>query len=116
MKPRDFEPCQPFEIEGRPHLDRTGQFAMVAEPGMAEAPKRSVERLNERQLKQEEARLMLAAGHSAPAIAKQVGVSEKTIDRWKSQGVLDVPGTSKAPISQPAREELQFSVSGMDTD
>lgn len=35
VKPRDFEPCQPFLLEGRPHLDKTGQFFMVHRPGEA---------------------------------------------------------------------------------
>jgi hypothetical protein len=35
-KPRDFEPCAPFILEGRPHLDLTGQFVMHARPGEAE--------------------------------------------------------------------------------
>jgi hypothetical protein len=36
VKPRDFEPCQPFEIEGRPHIDQTGWFKMVTLPGMTD--------------------------------------------------------------------------------
>jgi hypothetical protein len=40
VKPRDFEPPKPFEIEGRPHIDQTGLFKMVLEPGksMGKAP------------------------------------------------------------------------------
>ena len=33
VKPRDFQPCQPFVIEGRPHLDMVGQFDMLQPPG-----------------------------------------------------------------------------------
>jgi hypothetical protein len=33
VKPRDFEPPEAFEIEGRPHIDQTGLFKMVLEPG-----------------------------------------------------------------------------------
>jgi hypothetical protein len=29
VKPRDFQPCSPFIIEGRPHLDNTGHFFMI---------------------------------------------------------------------------------------
>ncbi|MGB8987079.1 MAG: DnaB-like helicase N-terminal domain-containing protein [Candidatus Sulfotelmatobacter sp.] len=35
-KPRDFQPCPPFVIEGRPHLDEAGQFRMYAKPGEAQ--------------------------------------------------------------------------------
>lgn len=36
VKPRDFQPCAPFILEGRPHLDVNGQFKMIADPGDAE--------------------------------------------------------------------------------
>jgi DnaB-like helicase N terminal domain/AAA domain len=36
VKPRDFQPCAPFILEGRPKLDLSGQFAMHAKPGEAE--------------------------------------------------------------------------------
>lgn len=35
VKPRDFEPCQPFILEGRPHIDQNGDFKMHSEPGTA---------------------------------------------------------------------------------
>ena len=35
LKARDFQPCGAFVLEGRPHLDRTGQFEMVEAPGAA---------------------------------------------------------------------------------
>jgi hypothetical protein len=34
-KARDFLPCDPFIIEGRPHLDTTGYFKMTEFPGGA---------------------------------------------------------------------------------
>jgi len=86
VKPRDFEPCQPFEIEGRPHIDQTGQFAMAAEPGMALKP--SVERLNKTQVKQAEARLMRQSGSTHAAIAKHLEVTTRTVERWDAVGVL----------------------------
>jgi hypothetical protein len=35
VKPRDFEPVAPFEIQGRPHLDESGSFKMVVLPGLS---------------------------------------------------------------------------------
>ena len=35
VKPRDFEPCEPFVITGRPCLDQTGYFEMTEPPGFA---------------------------------------------------------------------------------
>jgi hypothetical protein len=31
VKPRDFEPVKPFEIQGRPYIDESGDFALLAE-------------------------------------------------------------------------------------
>jgi hypothetical protein len=33
IKPRDFQPCGPFQIIGRPHIDDTGDFALYKKPG-----------------------------------------------------------------------------------
>jgi hypothetical protein len=30
-KPRDFQPCEPFVIQGRPFIDDTGTFHVIAE-------------------------------------------------------------------------------------
>ena len=36
VKARDFQPCAPFVLEGRPHLDENGNFLMLEPPGMAQ--------------------------------------------------------------------------------
>jgi hypothetical protein len=33
VKPRDFQPCNPFQIIGRPFIDQTGDFTVLKEPG-----------------------------------------------------------------------------------
>jgi putative DNA primase/helicase len=33
IKPRDFLPCRPFQLIGRPHIDKTGDFAVHKKPG-----------------------------------------------------------------------------------
>jgi hypothetical protein len=33
IKPRDFQPCGPFQIAGRPFIDNTGDFALHKRPG-----------------------------------------------------------------------------------
>ena len=33
VKPRDFEPCKPFQIIGRPYIDKDGDFRMLKKPG-----------------------------------------------------------------------------------
>ena len=32
LKPRDFEPCGPFQLIGRPNIDRDGDFGMLKKP------------------------------------------------------------------------------------
>lgn len=32
LKPRDFQPCGPFQIIGRPHIDKDGDFALLKSP------------------------------------------------------------------------------------
>lgn len=34
-KPRDFKPCEPFLVQGRPFIDETGDFKMMSPPGLA---------------------------------------------------------------------------------
>jgi hypothetical protein len=86
VKARDFEACGAFELEGRPHIDRTGQFKMSEEPGQTDTP--AVERLNKKQGMQAEARTMFQAGYKIPDIAKHLGRSERQVFRWQSAGTL----------------------------
>jgi hypothetical protein len=84
VKPRDFEPCQPFEIEGRPTIDHTGAFRMVAEPGMAKVP------TTRYQDKPEviNAKLLRQSGKTLAEIAEQLGVAQRTVERWSVKGKL----------------------------
>jgi hypothetical protein len=38
VKARDFESVGDFAIEGRPHINETGNFKLVSKPGLAVAP------------------------------------------------------------------------------
>jgi hypothetical protein len=38
VKPRDMEPADPFMIQGRPHIDQKGDFAMLDRRDAAEEP------------------------------------------------------------------------------
>lgn len=95
VKARDFQPCEAFILEGRPHIDQRGEFRMVAEPGEAgelsehgskgkPGPK-LVPDDNERRQRAWE--LHHVTGHSLDEIAKQMGVSKTTVHRWvKKEG------------------------------
>jgi hypothetical protein len=92
VKARDFEAVGDFAIEGRPHINETGDFRLVSKPGLAVVP--SVERLNKKAGQIEEARLMRLGGHSLKAIAEHLRVSPRTVERWSSDGLL---GTDTTP-------------------
>jgi hypothetical protein len=93
VKPRDFQPCQPFIIEGRPHLDREGGFRMVTLPGFAgelgdygtkgkPGPKLSPENA---ELKERARHLRFVDKHSIRTIAEQMGVPRSTVHKWTSE-------------------------------
>jgi hypothetical protein len=88
LKARDFEPCEPFIIEGRPHLDEGGHFKLVAKPGeagelrdhlQARAGKRASAGKEE---KIAQAYQLRAQGKNFEQIASAVGVAKGTISKW----------------------------------
>jgi hypothetical protein len=86
VKPRDFEPVKPFEIQGRPYIDESGDFALLAEEATAsndqklaaaivENPTASYERLKE---------ITGIRKGSIKEIAAKIGwVKDKEEDRWE---------------------------------
>lgn len=97
VKPRDFQPCEPFIIEGRPHIDECGEFVMVAEPGEAKELKEYREynkggkpaRPDREQLKERARDLYLNGHYSLSKIALEMRVSRTEVRRWmKELGVL----------------------------
>jgi DNA-binding NarL/FixJ family response regulator len=79
LKARDFEPCEPFIIEGRPHLDEGGHFKLVAKPGEAGELR---DHLNRKQEKKQLAIEMHASGKSVREIAAALQVSKSSVSRW----------------------------------
>jgi hypothetical protein len=90
IKPRDFEACQPFIIEGRPHLDIDGQFRMIAEPGEAGELSERLPRRNKggrpvtenKAEKMAEAAALRAAGVSLRETAEKLEVSKSCVSKW----------------------------------
>jgi hypothetical protein len=89
VKPRDFTPCEPFIIEGRPHLDRTGHFALTEPPGFAGELKSHINNGKpgaptnpDRDDLQRRAVEMKARGMSVRAIAKELNTPRTTLERW----------------------------------
>ena len=89
VKPRDFLPCEPFIIEGRPSLDQTGYFELTHPPGFAgklsdnkSQPGRPPTAEKENKLTR--ARQMKDQGRSYRDIAREIGVSKSAVSNWLS--------------------------------
>jgi hypothetical protein len=90
VKPRDFCPCEPFILEGRPHLDTAGQFKMLAAPGEAGELREHLERHSkggrpareDKDQKLSQALALREQGKAVIEIAKILGIPNSTLDRW----------------------------------
>jgi hypothetical protein len=90
VKPRDFEPCAQFIVEGRPHLDNTGHFLMTHKPGETGELSEHLPRRNkggrpaatDKNDKMSRAAEMRRRGVSLREIGKTIGVPKSNIDRW----------------------------------
>lgn len=93
IKAREFDACEPFIIEGRPHLDLDGYFKMTDSPGAAgtlnEAkPRRVNERPSGRPESPEKENIfpqilqLHSEGKSLREIGAAVGVSHRTVGTW----------------------------------
>jgi DnaB-like helicase N terminal domain/AAA domain len=89
IKPRDFDACQPFILEARPHLDIAGQFKMLAAPGEAgelsdHLPRRKGGRppAADKADKVLQAAQLRAQGVSLRETAEKLEVSKSCISKW----------------------------------
>jgi DnaB helicase-like protein/AAA domain-containing protein len=92
VKARDFLPCQPFIIQGRPSIDTTGYFELPTPPGFAgtfseNKPQPQVGRpqVADKDEKITEARKMHEDGKGYREIATALGVSVGTVSAWLSK-------------------------------
>jgi DnaB-like helicase N terminal domain/AAA domain len=93
VKARDFSPCEPFIIQGRPSIDETGYFCLTEPPAFAGSLSEHKARdkqtgrptVPERDQKAVQARELKAQGASYRKIAKGLGVSVGTVSSWLSQ-------------------------------
>lgn len=89
VKPRDFQPCQPFILEGRPHLDVIGEFKMLQAPGTAGELRDHLRNkgagrpsASDKDEKMRQAAELRAKGTSIRDIAEATGVGKSTVERW----------------------------------
>jgi Homeodomain-like domain len=89
-KLRDFVPCAPFVITGRPSIDEMGHFTMTTQPGMAESFAGIRQRMNGKEPgrpKTEGSKVNAALrlrneGAKVDAIAEALEVNRATVFRW----------------------------------
>ena len=111
IKPRDFQPCEPFILEGRPHLDYAGQFLMTHKPGGAgdlseHLPRRSKggrPAVPDKNEKLSQAVELRSAGLSIRQIAKTVDASKSTVERW----LFDFDLSQKCPTAGQFRDKAE---------
>lgn len=113
-KPRDFQTCGQFVLEGRPHLDETGHFKMLEAPGQA-GELRSYLRKEDANGKQSRGRPvdpdkntklpqaveLRAQGLSIRDIAKTVDVKKSTLEGWLFE--YDLSQKPSLPLEEGVR-------------
>jgi len=87
VKPRDFQPCEPFIIQGRPSLDKTGYFEMTDPPGFAGRledykPQHGRPESPDKDDKIAEIHRMKSDGLSYEQIARALKISKGTVSKW----------------------------------
>ena len=90
-KARDFEPCLPFVLQGRPALDEQGRFALLEPPGRAQPLRQYLEETKDnggrratpdKDTKVAQAVELRAQGMSLRAISQRVGTGKSNVERW----------------------------------
>jgi len=88
VKSRDFQPPAAFILEGRPHLDVTGQFKMLQEPGEAGELRSHLQRKGGRPAVPDKAEKLAQAvklradGVSLREIEEKIKVPKSTLAKW----------------------------------
>jgi hypothetical protein len=99
VKARDFDSCPPLEIIGRPNIDQTGNFSVSKAPGFAQPPRRK----RKEDPRKAAVLAMLAEGTSVKDIAEEMGISMRTVYRWKFEHLRGPAGDqpAAAPVVVP---------------
>ena len=91
LKCRDFEPCEPFRLEGRPWIEQEQSFRMIAQPGMVAPPKPPREKTpaqNKADQLYLAVKALKAQGLSDEDVAKQLDITDRTLRNWRASGKL----------------------------
>lgn len=88
VKPRDFQPCEPFIIQGRPSINDTGYFELTEPPGfagnLADHKDRKPGRPGcpDKNEKFTQAVRLKQQGKSLREIAEELGIPKSTVSDW----------------------------------
>jgi hypothetical protein len=90
VKPRDFEPVRPFNIQGRPYIDETGDFRTLTEPAKPRNKIESLAKAIEANRQATYRELVEATGIPQKSIAKVAAKSgyQKEGEEWKRKILL----------------------------
>ena len=80
VKARDFQPCAPFQLVGRPYIDAIGAFKMAGMPGLVKAPVNG-KRGRPKVVYGEEVTAMVSSGMPLREIEARTGISKTTLAR-----------------------------------
>jgi hypothetical protein len=80
VKARDFEMSDSFEIQGRPHINETGDFLMVRPPNMDREELQELERSRAIEVVQKEPEISLRD------LGERLGVPKDTVKRLLNKG------------------------------
>jgi hypothetical protein len=111
VKPRDFQPCESFVLEARPHLDKTGHFLMIHKPGEAGELSEHLPRRNkggrpaatDKDEKRAQAVELRAQGLSLREIEDKIGVAKTTVGKWLWNHDL----SQKCPTAEQIRDTVE---------
>jgi len=87
VKCRDFAPSEPLLIKGRPTIDQTGTFELIAPPGFAGSlgdhkSQGGRPPMADKESKRTRARELKERGMSVRDIAEEIGVGSSSVQRW----------------------------------
>ena len=115
VKARDYMPCDPFVVEGRPSIDLDGHFKLTHEPSLAGEMSEHLPRRgnaegrprNEKAVKHTTEILNLhVQGVGTREIGRRLGVPKSTVSRLITENAESVGGTSHPSGDGPPTEGL----------
>ncbi len=96
VKPRDFEPCEPFQITARPHIDQSHDLLMTKDPGLCGdlAKEKKTKGQNEtagkikKYLRENDAKATHRVKMSGARLYDLVGGNKKNFNKVLAEGVV----------------------------